>query len=460
MSAQPEPAIRSYFFGKAYTDLRDTIVESWRRNLDSAREYWGEAEPGFSGELADKGKATLWAAAAVAVVLFGTLLFATLSLLHVVLLAVVFLLVYTGFTVVYLMERSYMLIRRFAAVCPACHHNLPLPEYLCPGCGAVHRRLVPSSYGILRRTCNCGEVLPATFFLSRGELPSRCPECEQPLERGNVESRKLFVPLVGGPAVGKTAFLYAAVGSLVDGDGRTGLVTEFFSSRDESAYARTRTAMQGGATPSKTTQTLPYAFTLRVTKGRGERVLYLYDPAGEAYATTEGQVLHRYHGYLSGLVLLVDPFSIPSLRLDYADRIAGVEGELKPSELPTEDALSRVFIALEENHGMKPSERLRVPVAVVVNKVDAFDLEQDLTAGGEASVRRWLVLHGLGDVVQLLEERCQTVRYFACSALGRMPDVTGEPFQPRGVLEPLIWLLGEADPFFSRSKGYAASLLP
>jgi len=450
MSSVAEPAIRSYFFGKGYVDLRNTIVESWRRNQDSAREYWHRAEPGFAGELGEKAMATLWAAAAVAVVVFGTVFFATVSLLHVVLLGIVFLLVYLGFTLVYLLERAVMLVRRFASVCPACHYHLPLPEYLCPGCGAVHRRLVPSSYGILRRTCRCGERLPTTFFLGRGGLPSRCPACEQPLERGNVESRKLFVPLVGGPAVGKTAFLYATVGKLVDEGDDLGLQTDFFAALDEGAFTRVREAMQSGSVPDKTMDKLPHAFTLRVHRGGRQRVLYLYDPSGEAYVTTEGQVQHRYQGYLSGLILLVDPFSIPALHHQFADRLAGLEDDLRPSELPTEDALSRVFIALQEHHGLRADDKLRPPVAVVVNKMDAFGLEDDLPRNAEAPVRRWLVNQGLGDVVQLVESRCQSVRYFACSALGRTPDASSLPFEPRGVLEPLLWLLGEVDSFFAR----------
>ena len=34
--AQPQPAKVSYFFGKGYSDLWNTIKESWSRNIHSA----------------------------------------------------------------------------------------------------------------------------------------------------------------------------------------------------------------------------------------------------------------------------------------------------------------------------------------------------------------------------------------------------------------------------------------
>jgi hypothetical protein len=41
-----------------------------------------------------------------------------------------------------------------------------------------------------------------------------------------------------------------------------------------------------------------------------------------------------------------------------------------------------------------------------------------------------------------LEQTFARARYFGCSALGRTPDPRySSPFQPRGVVEPLLWLL-------------------
>ena len=45
--------------------------------------------------------------------------------------------------------------------------------------------------------------------------------------------------------------------------------------------------------------------------------------------------------------------------------------------------------------------------------------------------------------MKLLEDNFGEIEYFACSALGRMPDpLDHSPFEPVGVLDPLLWVLG------------------
>lgn len=468
-TATPEPAIKSYFFGKGYADLRATIVESWQRNWASAESEFAQAGTLWPGDYPAKGLAILRGTAGVSVVLFGTAVFLLFSVVHVTVLLAFFLLIYIGFTLVYLTERGYLAVKQFFTVCPACHSKRPLPDYICPKCGAIHHRLIPSSYGILCRTCQCGKKLPATFFLKRGELPSKCPDCNEMLEAGHTEARKAFLPVFGGPSVGKSAFLFSAVRQLVEEEApRLGLQPSFLEARTESDYHRVIQQLSQGRPPDKTLSALPRAFNLQLQKsGQSPRVLYLYDPAGEAFNETEGMVLHRYQEYLSGLVFLIDPFTIPQVREEYSDRLPAVESALSPSRLPVEDALSRILISLEENFGLARGTQLKVPLAVVLNKVDAFDLEQRI---GEPAVRarvkssptpldpetarnqllrEQLIRWDLGGLVQQIETRFSRVRYFTCSSLGHMPDASGRAFEARGVLEPVMWILSAADSAFA-----------
>ncbi len=468
MSTQPEPAIKSYFFGKGYADLHATITESWQRNLASASDHFGKAERLFPGEMGNKAQAVLYGAAAVSVVVFGTIVFLLASAIHVTVLVTFFLLIYIGFTLVYLTERGYLAWRQFFTVCPDCHQKSRLPEYFCPRCSEVHRRLIPSSYGILYHICTCGEKLPATFFLKRGNLKSRCPECQSLLEVGHTESRKAFVPVFGGPLVGKSAFLFSAVHQLIDQSASFGFQPSFLQTQTESEFERVRQQLAQGRPPDKTLSALPRAFNLQLQRsGQSSRVLYLYDPAGEAFNETEGMVLHRYQDYLSGLIFLIDPFTLPAVKEQYEDRLPGVLNALQPSSLPVEDALSRILISMEEHFGLQQTGRIKQPVAVVINKIDAFDLEQligqpavqaRISASPEpvteeeaasAIVREQLLRWDQGHLVQQLETRCARVRYFTCSSLGRMPDGTSRPFEARGVLEPLMWILGLADSAFA-----------
>ncbi len=477
MNSISEPAIKSYFFDKGYRDLRATIADSWRRNLASAKDHFDKV--GAHLRTDDNHLAIVWGAAGVSVVIFGTAIFLVASAVHVAVLATFFLLIYIGFTLVYLTERGYLTWKRFFTVCPHCHGKNPLPEYFCPGCGVVHQRLIPSSYGILHHTCNCGHKLPATFFMKRGELASRCPEphCHQLLDRRHVESRKAFVPIFGGPAVGKSAYLYSAVQAFIDQRAPAlGLTASFLDPKTGSEYRRIQEGLARGRTPTKTLDKLPKALNLELDRaGKSPWLLYLYDPAGEAFGETEGLVLHKYQEYLSGLVFLVDPFSIPMVAGEYHDRLPAVESGLKPSRMPIEDALSRILISLEEHFGLKKTGRVKVPMAVVIHKVDAFDLEQRI---GEAAVvqrlrssltpldagevrdqllRGQLIAWDQGDFVQQVESRFERVRYFSCSSLGRIPDLSHSRFEPRRVLEPLTWILESTNATFVEKRPRAAA---
>jgi hypothetical protein len=475
MSTASEPAIKSYFFGKGYTDLGATIADSWRRNLASAGEHFSKASRHFGAD--EKSQALIYGTAAISVVLFGTAVFLLASAVHVVVLLTFFLLIYVGFTVVYLAERGYLGCRRFFAVCPECHSKNPLPEYYCPQCGEIHRRLIPSSYGILFHVCRCGTKLPATFFMKRGELTSRCPDCEQVLDRLHLESRKAFVPIVGGPAVGKSAYLFAAVQQLIDQQApRLGFMPSFLEAGTASEFERVQQGLAQGRPPAKTLATLPRALNLKLERSNGSPwLLYFYNPAGEAFAETEGLLLHKYQEYLSGIIFLIDPFSIPAVVAEYRDRLPAVESALAPSRLPIEDALSRILISLEQHFGLAKTACVKVPTAIVVNKLDAFDLEQRIgepavsarikSSTGSANevqvrdqlVRQQLIAWDQGDFVQQLENRFTRVRYFTCSSLGRMPDKSGRSFSPLRVLEPLMWILESGSSAFVVSQARAAA---
>lgn len=462
MTATAEPAIKSYFFGKGYRDLRDTIVESWQRNQSSAQEHFDAARKSLGAD--EKPMALIWGSAGVSVVVFGTTLFVIASAVHIIVLAAFFLAIYLGFSVVYLAERSYLVWKGFFSVCPECHSKRPLPEYFCSRCGEVHRRLVPSDYGILHHTCRCGEVLPATFFLQRGKLQSRCPDCEALLERAHTETRKAFIPVVGGPAVGKSAFLFAATRGFVERVAPSaGLTAEFLDAGTESDFHRIWQQADLGGVPDKTVASLPRAYNLRLSRpGATPRLLYFYDPAGEAFDGVEGLILHKYQDYFSGMIFLIDPFSLLAVREEYAELLQAAATAIKPSALPAEDALSRVLINLEQNFELGKTARIPAPLAVVVSKADAFDLARTLgetavdaglrkaPAGANRHdvhhrlVRDQLLRWGEAGLVDQCEARFTKVRYFACSALGRILDGSGRAFVPWGVLEPLLWVLAES----------------
>jgi len=156
--AKEQPARISYFFGKGYTDLGNTIKEAWIRNFESAK-----IQLAISGE---KGYFTMGGAmnlvAAISIFVFGTIITALTSLLHVGVLFLFFAAIYLGFGVLWLVDRIYIYANKIKNACPnpACQAPFLIPTYECPECGVKHTALVPSKYGILKRTCICGAKLP------------------------------------------------------------------------------------------------------------------------------------------------------------------------------------------------------------------------------------------------------------------------------------------------------------
>ena len=164
------------------------------------------------------------------------------------------------------------------------------------------------------------------------------------------------------------------------------------------------------------------------------------------------------------MILLVDPFAILAVQSQYEGQLAQHRAAVKPSLLPIGDVIDRLLLTLEGEFGLSKTGRVKQPLAIVLNKADAFDLEQLIgetavdhalaklpPAGrvGRDAVRDTvlkdqLVEWGEQGFVSRVEARFGNVRYFACSALGRMPDRSGTRFTPRAVLPPLQWIFEQS----------------
>jgi hypothetical protein len=472
MNKSTEPAIKSYFFGKGYRDLVAVIKESWNLNLKSAKDFFARAKTS-----SDAGS-IFWRGAGISVIVFGMLFFVAISLLHILLLGLFFLLIYISFTIVWGIERTYLFFQGFSSTCPHCHEKTTLPEYMCNNCGAIHTKLVPNNYGILFHQCQCGQKLPATFFLNRGELQARCQTCHQLLHRDHIESRKIFIPILGGSSVGKTAFMFAVVRKLVEEKAaEMGFETAFVDSNTKSEYRKIVNQLRNGNVPAKTLASIPKAFNLALQKdGETKWFMYIYDPAGEAFEDTENLAVHRYYEFLSGIVMIIDPFSIPAVKRDYENELSRTGANVNPSQLNVEDALARVLLTLEESFDLSKTGKINKRLAVVISKVDAFGLEKIIgeeavdkamktkMSSDRAKIRNDLIRQQLIDwnedaLVHQLDTRFKHVRFFSCSALGRIPDSTSNDFVPHHVFEPISWILNSVIFKQSDSKKPALEIL-
>ena len=128
--AKEQPAQKSYFFGKGYVDLWNTIKESWSRNIESAKRQFA-----LAGE---KGYRTIGGAinlvAALSIFTYGSMISAFTTVIHVGILLLFFALVYLGFGLLWVIDRIYIMVNKIKNACPnpECQAPFLLPVYECP----------------------------------------------------------------------------------------------------------------------------------------------------------------------------------------------------------------------------------------------------------------------------------------------------------------------------------------
>lgn len=455
---EKQPAIKSYYFEKGYKDLKATIMESWELNKANAADHFNKAE------FAEKFEMAFHWGAAISIYAFGTLWFLILSFFHVVILGAVFLVIYTSFSIVWGVDKIYRSINKIFGACPheRCHAKFDIPVYTCSSCNEKHTQLRPGEYGILKRTCTCGEKLPTSFFNGRSKLDAYCPKCENLLE-GHTESRPIVLPFLGAPSVGKSTMLYSLMGEIHENIAKKRKwELEFPDKFNKDNYELKIDQLNRGEAVDKTRDGELNAVNLYVKPEKSERkrLLYFYDPAGELYTdmgaiaggSDDERIAKQFFDYFDGVFLILDPFAIPMVHDEYADEIA--KTDVRPSSHNPIDVLDRAIKSLEKHFGLKVDKKVKKPLAVVFTKVDAFDLEDKigLTAAKRLKsadenikteddainklCRDFLMNNDAGQVLQKIDFKFKKVRFFSVASLGEKSVRVSKPFE---------WIISNAD---------------
>ncbi|MBX9717708.1 MAG: hypothetical protein K2X36_02570 [Microbacteriaceae bacterium] len=228
----------------------------------------------------------------------------------------------------------------------------------------------------------------------------------------------------------------------------------------------TEMSRDGGRLPQQTQvgqKSAPAVYEWRYdVRGKVRSTLFsFYDNAGEDFASEDRALSIHYLGQVSGVILLLDPFSFPENVQKAQDK--GVV--LSQSDAP-ENVLASLTAVLRMSHAVKTNRKITVPVAVVVSKIDAFfddlpenhPLRQPSSTLGVFDEAEAASLHdhmsalvaswGGDGLLRSLQQNYETYRVFGASALGAEPDYrTGEVNArgrlPHRVAEPFLWLLAE-----------------
>lgn len=463
-----QPAYRSYFFGQCYEDIATAIKQSWHKNAQTATEYYDKYDE--KGLMSLKGVYNLFCA--LSVVSFGMLFFSLISLILISFSSVFFIFVYIGFSSAWLFDRAYLIRKKIFTACNECKCKFLIPTYICPRCGAQHTNLTPGKYGILKRTCKCGEKLPTTFFNGRRKLQSICPHCHSEGRRTYLhdrESRPFCVPVVGGRSVGKTAYITAFSKVFIEFVApRNKLEIEFYSKEKEAIYSEIKADFAHGSTRMterpqdiSKSSSISFNFFIKNEALSPERLMHIYDIAGEVFTDNNENEVQRQYQYCHGIIFIVDPFAIPSVRARYESLLTSEDkAGIGRADI---NGIINVFInKLREVTGLSDKKMSRVPIAIVIGKTDSANLREEFSDEKIEELkffnpkieinrsdaidylcRRFLKENEMEGFINTINMKFKNNRFFAASAIGHTRDAG--VYNPVGVIEPMEWICTKAD---------------
>jgi len=460
-----EPAYKSFLFGPAQVTTHMALNQTaWA--MGRLLEYLGELDDNtFIGGLLSFG--AYCAVPTVYLVGFPILIIYASALI--VLATVGTILGSVLYVTMRMLETIQMAVLRVKAVCPECAHVSRPPIFVCD-CGRQHSKLVPSAYGVFRRQCLCGNMLPTMIALGRNtKLMSVCAakNCPSALNMHVGRTRDVHIAIVGGQSSGKTCFSVQALRQMMAQlDGGEKGTLEFIEGDQQRIFGEEIELLKRGQAARKTVANNPRFVRSRMLLytppgGKNNTLIYFYDLGGEFFEDQNLMLSRGFVPHLDAIILALDPFSIPAVAKAY-DRGGSVRRDALPSYswLPA-DLVERTMNALERAMGTKRART--VPTAVVIMKTDVGGIEKVV---GDSAVRRVMAasrkpiayadaMHRVcRDVLQrqwnqarllgLVDEGFPSARFFSCSALGRpVAGGSARDFTPKRVELPLIWAFSE-----------------
>jgi hypothetical protein len=321
-------------------------------------------------------------------------------------------------------DRSMMLLRGLprGMLCPSCFERVPYPAYDCPRatCRRRHADIRPGTFGLFRRRCACGERVPTLLMLMSRDarLSGYCvhEHCGKQMNQDAGHMPELILPLIGGRAAGKTQLMAAMVKSLENAAENGGLAIRL---ADPESTANQRVLnevleIQGHTRPTQ--KTLPRAHSFVRGSGRAERLVHVFDTAGERFVNREETDALRYVRAARTFVFVLDPMAVDAFwsRLDPAG--PKVDRTLA-STVDPEDVFSRSLQTIRTMGTSLDKARL----AVAVSKRDLLTgqpaLLPDRPDDSDAA-RKWLCERlGLRNLVSTMDLEFGEVKFFCTAAV-------------------------------------------
>ena len=361
-----------------------------------------------------------------------------------------------------------------------------MAKFTCPYCYGKHDLRTSGlkcSYNLRGQSSTCvSNVVKEPCGWIPDKDRARCMKCtaackavfcrivkkEIPTDFLNDES--LSIALLGAKASGKSNY----IGVLIDEirhkmSARFNCMLSLASSEESRQYYNSHyyePLFRHGSVVDATSQEdiPPLIFPLRFMdkKDRITKVaaLSFYDTAGENLDSTDYMLINnRYIPNADGIILLLDPLQIPSIREKLQGKISLPEQNTDVAEV-----LSRIVQNIRDVKNIRGT--IKIPLALAFTKIDALEefnvLKEDSCLRSESEhLQRGAFVQTDFDSVNieiqdllenwLNEELVQQMKnfdkyaFFGLTALGGVPHGSklGGKIRPRRVLDPLLWLLAE-----------------
>jgi hypothetical protein len=423
LAADADPAVPQYFYGPALIDADHAVRVangSCRRFLQRGLKTVLQCFDGDAPLAWPLGAGGGFGMAAGTVA--GVAVTAGCALVHLLTVAVSAAFVRTAGSVLRLADSAVLRLRNIRMFCPEpdCYERVPYPGYECPNpdCPRRHRDVRPGRFGIVRRRCRCGTGMNTLLLFGSSRMNAFCPYCGRALEHHPGRAPEIVLPFFGATGAGKTRLLFGMVTQLQNWDQAGALPVSFGDSITSRELSLAAQILRSQTATTATATNLPRSYVIRLAPPGRNRVLHMFDAAGELFYTAERTQELRYLNKARTFILVVDPLSVP-----------GFWDQLPPSQQAALDQLRSTApspqLAYDQAHQEIEAMGVRLRsarLAVVFSRADLIG-----RPGGDIATWATEVL-GLGNLVRSARLNFRETRFFFTAAV--MTDEVMHPTIP------------------------------
>jgi GTPase SAR1 family protein len=442
----PPGVRRSYFFGPGFHQIGITIKDAFILLKEQSKKiiHFRERNSHRPWYI----KIWIWIffiVAFAATYVFGVAWMSVFSITLASVITIGMFLFYIMFTMLWGIDRIVLAVKSIQSRCPNDKRISVVPVFICPNCGIEHKKLTPGPYGVFHIKCTCNTQLPTTFINGRSELKAICPYCATELAASGAS--QYGIQLVGGVSAGKTTFLAAFWHLFLEQQKKQQDVSNEVFPID--AFNELEHWYQKGLSSATSETNANMYSVIHKRKNKTPYQMTIYDIAGEAFTRLGSSIQQQQFNYCKGLVFVIDPTASPN---NVNDTCSGFISEFK---------------GLKGKHSVKISN---IPVVIIISKADLYaneiglpvindlhrsnpnrfskdGIQGNLEITRNEVCREFLTNHKYENIINLLEGEYLNLQYFPVSAIGHTA-VSGQPYQPWGVMEPVMWLISQTDVSF------------